>query len=323
MSLTSSGCLFHFKSILLLPLQHKSQVVRQAGCSSEKNDLTDDPQSTPELLGSGDKESHNAHLLGPDTPQLSMRPVHSGDTNTSHNQRNRRSVASTKVNKGASHTQSSQAQAVDKNLSDRNKQVAISSQSLRPSSQTRIPTSRPASGKNRYTPAHMSAPFKTENTKMPGRRVNQALKLPRHSVSQPRPDSGLNCPSYRTLPAIKGGTSTTVKDSSRDNVKVSDQSPRGDEGSSLPGPDNSTRAWTSYLSSSSDHLNKLGDAGMYVCEDPSPSLVDQQAIERHSEGTSLSVGEGHSYVFRPSEMTDTEIKPEVEQFTLKRNGYKF
>ena len=252
-------------------------------------------------------DDHDAKTYILDTPPLSGRSLtglSNDDSNFNHiqaeTQRNSRRGVIIKRNMGAACVQPSQT--LDKNTSTKNKNLSRPQQ---PNSHSQR-TSRPASGKNQYVPVHMSAPFKTENFKMPSRRTNQTHSLSRHSSLRPRPDSGLSRRSYKALPAIKH--SGNEKGCHRDNSKFEEEVNQSGEDAILFVKEDRQKTEVSNLD---------------AADGPTSSPTHSHGLQSQSGGTGMLIRDDEKKIHSLSESNETEIESRVELFTLKRNGYVF
>ncbi|GFO02499.1 hypothetical protein PoB_002900400 [Plakobranchus ocellatus] len=216
-------------------------------------------------------------------------------------ERNSSSLNSTKGNLKTGARQTSNKS--DKVASNITKGVSKSSHPQRPLHQSHRPHPL-ASGKNRYVPVHMSAPFKTEeNLKMPARKTNHTYSVPKAASSKSRPSSGLSSRSYKTLPAIKNGND--VQSNETNSLKKADHACDNLSGR-LPSQEDILG--TGSLNGDTDFVNNYQLLTENLSpEGPTPSAVFASAQEKDSTRSHC-------------EFAETEVKPEEEHFTLKKNG---
>ncbi|GFR99885.1 hypothetical protein ElyMa_004539600 [Elysia marginata] len=272
------------KAQITRQVKTKSKVQEENNFSSTKESSFDDSTRTAPQQSKNTHDHHcKTQTFSVDTQPHSGRLLYKDHVTSNHSHADAHKYSSSGSN-ASSPAQSSQT--LNKNISSKNKP-----QSHQPVSHTNRP-SRPASGKNRYVPVHMSAPFKTENLKMPMRRKNHTLSQSRHTTSsKPRPDSGLSCASYKTLPAIKhaGGGKTNCNHSKLEEISV-----QSDDGASIITQDNHRRTETSNLGDSSEESNFV--------------TAGETEID------------GQPDIQKPQQSTETGIENELERFALKRDG---
>ncbi|RUS74990.1 hypothetical protein EGW08_017257 [Elysia chlorotica] len=288
-------------------LLQKAQITRQVKTKAEKKSCSSTQGDNFAVLrqsAQGHSEEidgrHGAKSVSLESPPPSGRSLSKGNSNCnrtcSETQRNSRRGVTTKGIMGAAGAQSSQG--LDRNTFTRNRSVESLSQAQHPKS-SRGRMSRPTSGKTQHVPVHMSAPFKTENVKMPTRRTNHAQSLSRHSSSRARPDSGLSQRSYKALPAIKHYNSG--EHCGADSSKIEDMVKQNGEDAIL---------------SVTEDTKTSGDSNLDAAEGPSFSPQLEQRLPSQPGGS----GKPMTKMSSLSEPDEAPMESVLQLFTLRRNG---